>query len=92
MRILLGDPNSQVVADREDDEGVGDAMAAKIRNALPLYRPLRGVDGVLFRFHQMVPYNSIYVADDQLLVNTRIHGPAAAQAPVGICANWRVGN
>ena len=34
VRILLGDPASQVVADRGEDEGVGDAQAAKIRNAL----------------------------------------------------------
>ena len=32
VRILLGDPDSQVVTDRGEDEGVGDAMAAKIRN------------------------------------------------------------
>ena len=45
VRILLGDPDSQVVADRGDDEGIGDAVAAKIRNALALYRPLRQVAG-----------------------------------------------
>ena len=82
VRILLGDPDSRVVADRGDDEGVGDAMAAKIRNALALYRPLRNVEGVQFRFHRTVLYNSIYRADDQVLVNTHIHGLAAAQAPV----------
>jgi transcriptional regulator with XRE-family HTH domain len=82
VRILLGDPDSHVVADRGEDEGVGDAMAAKIRNALALYRPLRTVEGVQFRFHQTVLYNSIYRADDQVLVNTHIHGLAAAQAPV----------
>jgi len=82
VRILLGDPDSQVVADRGEDEGVGDAMAAKIRNALALYRPLRVVEGVEFRFHRTVLYNSIYLADDQLLVNTHILGVAAAQAPV----------
>src|SRR5262249_26536870 len=82
VRILLGDPDSRVVADRGEDEGVGDAMAAKIRNALALYRPLRTVEGVQFRFHRTVLYNSIYRADDQVLVNTHIHGLAAAQAPV----------
>jgi 8-oxo-dGTP pyrophosphatase MutT (NUDIX family) len=46
VRILLGDPDSQVVTDRGEDEGVGDAMAAKIRNALALYRPLRAAGGV----------------------------------------------
>jgi transcriptional regulator with XRE-family HTH domain len=82
VRILLGDPDSQVVADRGQDEGVGDAQAAKIRNALALYRPLRAVEGVEFRFHRTVLYNSIYRADDQVLVNTHIQGITAAYAPV----------
>ena len=44
--------------------------------------PLRAVEGVEFRFHRTVLYNSIYVADDQVLVNTHVYGAAAAQAPV----------
>jgi transcriptional regulator with XRE-family HTH domain len=82
VRILLGDPDSQVVTDRGEDEGVGDAMAAKIRNALALYRPLRAVEGVEFRFHRTVLYNSIYRADDQVLVNTHLFGVTAPHAPV----------
>lgn len=57
-------------------------MAAKIRNALALYRPMRSVEGIEFRFHQSVLYNSIYRADDQLLVNAHIQGRTAAHAPV----------
>jgi transcriptional regulator with XRE-family HTH domain len=82
VRILLGDPESQVVAERGNDEGVGDAMAAKIRNVLALYRPMRSVESVEFRFHQSVLYNSIYRADDELLVNAHIQGLTAAHAPV----------
>ena len=82
VRILLGDPDSRVVTDRGEDEGVGDAMAAKIRNALALYRPLRAAGGVEFRFHRTILYNSIYRADDQVLVNTHLFGVTAAVAPV----------
>jgi len=82
VRILLGDPDSEVVAQRGEDEGVGDAQAAKIRNALALYRPLRAVDGAEFRFHRTVLYNSIYRADDQVLVNTHLFGVTAPHAPV----------
>jgi hypothetical protein len=57
-------------------------MAARIRNALVLYRPLRDVDGIQFRLHRTVLYNSIYRADDQVLVNTHIYGFPASQAPV----------
>jgi transcriptional regulator with XRE-family HTH domain len=82
VRILLGDPESPEVAERGNDEGVGSAMEAKIRNALVLYRPLRSIDGAEFRFHRTVLYNSIYRADDQLLVNTHMYGLTAAFAPV----------
>jgi transcriptional regulator with XRE-family HTH domain len=82
VRILLGDPASEEVAERGDDEGIGEAMAAKVRNALAMYRPLRTVQGVEFRFHSTVLYNSIYRADDQILVNTHLYGFPAAHAPV----------
>lgn len=82
VRILLGDPDSQAVADRGEDEGIGaDVMSAKIRNALVLYEPLRALDTVEIRLHRAVLYNSIYRADDQLLVNAHIYGTPAAQAP-----------
>jgi hypothetical protein len=82
VRVLLGDPGSAPVADRGADEGVDDAMAAKIRNALVLFRRLRHAEGTEFRFHQTILYNSIYRADDQILVNTHIYGVTAALAPV----------
>ncbi|MEY9967538.1 hypothetical protein ABIA33_005609 [Streptacidiphilus sp. MAP12-16] len=47
-----------------------------------MYAPLRGVDGIQFRLHDTVLYNSLYQADDKLLVNTHIHGFTAAKAPV----------
>src|SRR5918992_4877988 len=82
VRILLGDPASPQVSERGADEGIDDAMAAKIRNALAMYRPLSGVENIEFRLHCTVLYNSIYRADDQLLVNTHIYGVPASHAPV----------
>ncbi|MGC9666853.1 XRE family transcriptional regulator [Planosporangium sp. 12N6] len=82
IRILLGNPDCESVAQRGADEGIGDTMAGKIRNALVLYAPLREIDGVEFRLHDTVLYNSIYRADDQVLVNTHIYQFPASQAPV----------
>ena len=82
VRILLGDPESANVTQRGTDEGIDHAMAAKIRNALALYRPLRDLDGVEIRLHGTVLYTSIYRADDELLVNLHAYGMGAAQAPV----------
>jgi transcriptional regulator with XRE-family HTH domain len=82
VRVLVGDPESPHVADRGADEGVPEAMAAKIRSALVQYRALRNSEGAEFRFHRTILYNSIYRSDDQLLVNTHIYGVPAARAPV----------
>jgi hypothetical protein len=38
--------------------------------------------GVEIRLHSTILYNSIYRADDQLLVNTHIYGTMANNAPV----------
>jgi transcriptional regulator with XRE-family HTH domain len=82
VRVLLGDPESPEVAARGADEGLDDAMSARIRNAYILYRPLRAVENAEFRFHATVLYNSIYRSDDQLLVNTHVYGLPASHAPV----------
>jgi len=82
VRIALGDPDGPNIAERGEEEGIGNAMAAKIRNALTLYRPLRTVENVEIRLHRTVLYNSIYRADDQLMVNQHTYGVPAAQAPV----------
>jgi transcriptional regulator with XRE-family HTH domain len=82
VRILLGDPDSEFIAQRGADEGIGDTMAAKIKNAVIMYQPLRDHDGIEFRLHRTILYNSMYRADDQLLVNTHIYSFPASQAPV----------
>lgn len=82
VRIALGDPNSPNVAERGAQEGIDESMAAKIRNALVLYRPLLRVDRVGIRLHRTVLYNSIYRADDELVVNQHAYGILAAHGPV----------
>jgi hypothetical protein len=82
VRILLGDPDSPEVADRGESEGIGDAMPARIRNALALLRPLTAEPGVHLRLHRTALYNSIYRADDDLLINPHVYAQPAATAPV----------
>ncbi|MEU5879452.1 helix-turn-helix transcriptional regulator [Spirillospora sp. NPDC047279] len=82
MRILLGDPEGSHVTERGDVEGLEDSLSAKIRNVLWLYRPLHKIETVEIRLHDTVLYNSIYRADDDLLINTHAYGIAASDAPV----------
>ncbi|NIY66549.1 helix-turn-helix domain-containing protein [Streptomyces malaysiensis] len=82
VRFMLGDPESAAVAVRGQDEGIGSAMAAKIRNALMNYAPLFRLPGVEFRLHDTTLYNSIYRADNELLANGHLYGVGAYLAPV----------
>jgi transcriptional regulator with XRE-family HTH domain len=82
VRIALGDPDGPHAAERREEEGISDATSAKIRNALTLYRPLCAVKNIEIRLHRTVLYNSIYRADDQLLINQHTYGVPNAQAPV----------
>src|SRR3984957_859176 len=82
VRILLGDPDSPHVAERGTSEGIDEGMAAKVRNSIVLFRRLQSTENVEIRLHGTTLYNSIYRADDQLLVNTHIYGTMASNAPV----------
>jgi hypothetical protein len=82
VRVALGDPDSDCIAERGHEEGIGDAMAAKIRNALTLFRPLLKCESIDLRLHRTVLYSSLYQADRQLFVNQHAYGIPAAHAPV----------
>lgn len=82
VQILLGDPDSDAVAGRGAEEGIGDAVAGKVRNVLVFYEKLCDVPGVSARYHSTPLYNSIYRFDDEMLVNVHVYGFPAAHAPV----------
>ena len=82
VRLLLADANSPRMAERGAEEGIGHAVAARVQNAIALFRPLLKTPGVEARQHETVLYNSIFRADDDMLINPQVHGIAAAYAPV----------
>lgn len=82
VRIVLGDPDSREVAHRGEEEGIGDSMAARVRNALALLANVAEVESLGLRLHKTILYNSIYRADSELFVNPHIYGVAAPSAPV----------
>lgn len=81
-RFLYGDPDSQTVALRGDEEGIGANLAARIRLSLTYMQPVIGAPGLEIRQHDTVLYNSLYRFDDELLVNTHVVGSPAPQNPV----------
>ena len=82
VRIAFGDPKSAEVRTRGAEEGVGEAMAARIQYALAWYRPILDTPNLEVRFHSTALYNSILRFDGQMLVNAHIYGIPAFRAPV----------
>jgi Domain of unknown function (DUF5919) len=82
VRLALGDPDSEAVRRRGDEEGIGDGLVARVRLSLSYLRDAVGASGVEVRFHATTLYNSIYRFDDDMLVNAHVYGSPAAHSPV----------
>lgn len=82
VRLLMGDPDGDAVRARGAEEGIGDAVAIKTRNALGLLqRALGATRQVEIRLHNTTLYTSIYRGDDVMIVNQHVLGLPAAQSP-----------
>ncbi|UNS98572.1 helix-turn-helix domain-containing protein [Streptomyces tubbatahanensis] len=82
VRIAIGDADSENVQQRGKEEKFGHGIESRCRLALMHYRALFGVRGIELRTHGTTLYNSIYRADDQMLVNAHVWGVNACGAPV----------
>jgi hypothetical protein len=82
VRIAVGDADSANVQQRGKEERFGHGIESRCRLALLHYRPLLDVPGIEVRTHGTALYNSLYRADDQLLVNAHVFGVNAYGAPV----------
>jgi hypothetical protein len=82
IRIALGDANGAQITQRSTDEGIDWMMAARIANAIHLFKPLIEETGVALRLHDTVLYNSIYRSDNELMINTHVYACAASHTPV----------
>lgn len=82
VRLCFGDPNGRAVAIRGQEEGIGDALAAKIRASLSYYRSLLTTDGCEVRLHDTTLYSSLFRYDEDILVNPHVWGQPASANPV----------
>ncbi len=82
VRFLFGALDGKAVANKGIEEGIGDSLPAKIRNAVHNYRSVLSLENVEVRFHDTTLYCSIYQADDAMLVNTHAYGLPAHMTPL----------
>ncbi|MBO3748800.1 XRE family transcriptional regulator [Streptosporangiaceae bacterium NEAU-GS5] len=83
VRILLADPGSVQTQARGLETGTDPAAtAARISDALNRFGPLAEFSEAEIRLHNVVLYNSIYRADDDLMVTLHVYAISDAQSPV----------
>ncbi len=82
VRLLFGDPASEAVKRRGDEEGIAHLLAARCELTWAYYAPLLQSRGVTARKHRDTVYASIFRFDEVLLANTHTLGTPASHAPV----------
>src|SRR5947199_7359666 len=82
LRIAVADPECEKLAERDEEEGLGGTLAARVRTALRYLDPLRECGGVEFR-HQSIPmYNSIFRFDADMLVTPHLYARPGRLSPL----------
>jgi hypothetical protein len=82
VRILLGDPRSEAVRLRGEEEGIREGLAERIRIVLNHLTPVLDTAGMEVRLHATTLYNSIFRSDGVMLVNCHVYGAGAPSNPV----------
>lgn len=82
VRLLLGNPDSEAVAIRGAEEGIAESLRERCRLTWKYLQPLMREEGVELREHETTLYQSMFLFDNDLLVNQHGYGSAASRAPV----------
>ncbi|MGV9753287.1 hypothetical protein [Nocardia farcinica] len=72
IRIAVGDADSANVQQRGREEKFGHGIESRCRLALMHYQALHATPGIELRTHATTLYNSIYRADDEMVVNAHV--------------------
>jgi hypothetical protein len=82
IRICLGDPTSEAVRLRGEEEGVGPSFAGRCEIAIKYARSFSPNAEEMVRLSGRTLYTSIFRFDNELLLNTHLWGNAAVDSPL----------
>lgn len=82
VRICLGDPDSDAVTLRGQEEGIDADMASRCRLAIKYASGIHYVDADAVRLSGATLYASIFRFDDAVLLNTHLWGAGAPDSPM----------
>jgi transcriptional regulator with XRE-family HTH domain len=81
VRFIIGDPDSDAVAQRGEQEEIGSNLAGRCRMTLARLQPISGIAGLEIRTHATPLYTSMFRADDTLIANPHLYGAPASDNP-----------
>lgn len=82
VRVCLGDPDSDAVLQRGEEEGIGANLAARCRLATGYAQVIADADPSALRWSTATLYASILRFDEEVLVNMHLWGNPACSSPV----------
>lgn len=82
IRIVVADPNAQVVLNRDKEEELSGGLISRIRTSLTYLRPLMDVLNCELRLQAIPMYNSIFRFDDDMLVTPHLYERPGRLAPL----------
>jgi hypothetical protein len=82
VRMCMGDPAGEAIAQRGREEGIGDGMPARCRLALSYAAPISSRSSGVVRVHATTLYASIFRFDHDVFVNWHLYGIGAPESPV----------
>lgn len=82
IRIVIADPTSKHVADRDAEEHQAITISARIQSTLEWLEPLEGTKGIEARFQDVPLYNSVFRFDDEMLVTPHLYATPGHAAPI----------
>jgi transcriptional regulator with XRE-family HTH domain len=82
IRIAIGDPNSEFVRQRDEEEQDPITLIARIGSSLRAFEPLLSCSGADIRYQYAPLYNSVFRFDDEMFVTTHLHATPGSRAPL----------
>jgi transposase-like protein len=82
VRICLGDPYSDAVRMRGNEEGLGDSLSGRCELAIKYASTLQRPDRPVVRLSGRTLYATMFRFDNDLLLNTHLWGNGAVDSPV----------
>jgi hypothetical protein len=82
IRLVIADPSSEHVRERDEEEQEPITLVARIKSSLRAFAPLLQCPGAELRFQDVPLYNSLFRCDDEMFVTPMLYATPGHSAPL----------